>query len=80
MTLGLPFPKGTLTRTNALVLRHAAERVPIQARVFARWSDGSIQWLLIDFQANIAPDATTQYFLTQDIEARRAEPAPHRYD
>jgi hypothetical protein len=49
VTLGVPFPKGTLT-DGKVALRDADGRpVPVQAEPLARWSDGSVRWLLLDF-------------------------------
>jgi len=50
MTVGLPFPKGRLHGTEPLCLRDDAGRaLPVQTEVLARWSDGSVKWLLVDF-------------------------------
>ena len=75
LTLGVPFPKGMLADAGAVALiRDARERVHVQTRALARWADGSIQWLLIDFRADIRLDTPTQYFLTQDVETWNSEP------
>ena len=78
VTLGLPFPKGMLTGADSLVLQRATERVPVQTRALAHWSDDSIQWLLIDFRADTTPDMSTKYLLTKDADARYAAQAPSR--
>jgi hypothetical protein len=49
VTVGLPFPKGTLADLSALALLDPrGKRHPIQTAVLARWSDGSVKWLLLD--------------------------------
>jgi hypothetical protein len=49
VTVGLPFPKGSHTDLSALALIDPhGRRHPIQTAVLARWSDGSVKWLLLD--------------------------------
>jgi hypothetical protein len=46
----VPFPKGLLTDPEAVCLRDPDGRlVPLQRLPLARWSDGSVKWLLLDF-------------------------------
>lgn len=50
ITLGVPFAKGSLADIQRLELTDEDGRpVPLQTAPLARWSDGSIQWLLLDF-------------------------------
>src|SRR5205807_2078225 len=57
-TCGLPWPKGMLHDPNYLVLRdEKGESIPLQTRILDRWSDGSIRWLLLDWQATVNGDA-----------------------
>jgi|GEM_PF-128229 len=49
-TLGLPFPRGALSRTSFLRLVDSEGRpVPLQARALNHWPDGSVRWTLLDF-------------------------------
>jgi hypothetical protein len=60
VTFGLPFPRGGLTRTDALSLTDAAGRpLPLQLRPLDRWSDGSIRWLLVDSRVDWPGQDTT---------------------
>jgi hypothetical protein len=43
----------------------------------SRWIDGSIQWLLLDFQGHVS-GASAEYLLTEDSEARGPEPVGTR--
>jgi hypothetical protein len=53
VSLGIPFPKGMLCSTDALTLSDARGCVvPLQTAPLARWSDGSIKWVLLDFLLN----------------------------
>ena len=50
--VGLPLVRGRLRNPLDLTLRDDRGRsVPCQAQALARWSDGSIRWLLLDFLA-----------------------------
>jgi hypothetical protein len=50
VTVGLPFPRGGLQDTGPLSLLGAAgQPIPVQAEPLARWPDGSMKWLLLDF-------------------------------
>jgi len=64
VTFGIPFPKGTLTSPeNVRVLNPIGEEVPIQVSVLGEWPDGSIKWLLVDFQADVKPMSQAEYKL-----------------
>jgi hypothetical protein len=50
--LGIPLEKGMLQDPGRLVLTDSDHRErPVAGRALDRWSDGSIRWLLLDFQA-----------------------------
>jgi hypothetical protein len=69
VTVGIPLPKGQLYDPADLALYNASnERVPLQSEVLACWSDGSVQWLLLDFLADIAPRTTGAYTLRDGVE------------
>lgn len=54
ITTGLPFPKGLCHSPQSLALFHGdGRRLPLQSKVLDTWSDGSIRWALIDFQADV---------------------------
>lgn len=75
VSFGLPFPKGRLRDTSFLCLRADDDTaVPLQTRVLDRWSDGSIRWALIDFQASSAEGDATHYRLSDDVAERPACP------
>jgi hypothetical protein len=56
VTVGVPFPAGVCTDEQRICLSGNSGSVPVQASVLERWPDGSIRWVLLDFQAN-APDS-----------------------
>ncbi len=72
LTAGLPVPRGQLRSTDALRLLDGQGRVrPSQIEVSARWGDGSVKWLLLDFRAEVPALGQAGYLL-----AARSEPAP----
>jgi hypothetical protein len=62
VTMGLPLPKGQIHSPAELALyTDSGTRLPLQGEVLAQWSDGSVQWLLLDFLATVGPKATVAY-------------------
>jgi len=58
VTVGVPLPEGRLRDGSALAVVDGAQRLPVQARVQSRWPDGSVRWLLLDWQSHLDPGAT----------------------
>ncbi|MEQ6122504.1 T9SS type A sorting domain-containing protein [Reichenbachiella sp. MALMAid0571] len=52
VTGGVPFAKGSVFQKEDIGLAEKAS----QSRVLSRWSDGSIKWLLLDYQVDIEPE------------------------
>lgn len=51
VTTGVPFPMGRIGSENRLRLVDAGgKEVPLQAQTLLRWPDGSLKWVLLDFQ------------------------------
>ncbi len=54
VTVGVPLPKGACLDATSLRMRDQHGRpLPLQTQVLARWSDGSLKWVLLDFQATV---------------------------
>ena len=50
VTVGVPFPRGVLRNDASLsLLDSSGNAVPLQLNPLARWSDGSVKWMLFDF-------------------------------
>ncbi|RME75847.1 MAG: hypothetical protein D6776_02355, partial [Planctomycetota bacterium] len=74
VTSGLPLAPGAVRDTAALWIADPRGRpVPAQFRVEGRWPDGSIRWLLCDFQADVPANGTVRYRLRA---GGGANPAP----
>jgi hypothetical protein len=75
VTVGLPFPRGALPDGARLALHDADGRtVALQTEPLARWSDGSVKWLLLDF---ILPSvaAGRSHWLLQPAGSAQGRPA-----
>jgi PcRGLX-like N-terminal RIFT barrel domain/PcRGLX-like protein central beta sandwich domain len=76
VTSGVPFFRGELGDTEHLrLLDDAGSEIPVQAKITARWQDGSIKWLLLSFLATVAPQDTAAYILEYGTAIARAEAA-----
>lgn len=75
ITTGVPFARGHLADVDRLrLIGPDGLQRPLQARATDRWSDGSIRWALIDFQADVTSPADPPHLLFTDgaSEARAA--------
>jgi len=64
VTAGVPFPQGVVKDTSYLMLCDPhGKPVPLQTQVLSSWGDGSIQWVLVDFFANLEAHACGEYQL-----------------
>jgi hypothetical protein len=54
VTCGVPWPRGALHDPGLLVLTDTHGRpVSLQTKILDRWPDGSVRWVLLDWQASI---------------------------
>jgi len=53
VTMGVPFPQGVLKSMENLSLQADGNALPLQARTMLTWPDGSIKWVLLDFQRDL---------------------------
>lgn len=86
VTSGVPLAAGALVDPQAVALwTDDGRQVPLQTEVLARWPDGSIRWLLVDFQVDLAPGQCKVFTLEYGPQVRpepvpqpmRAEPQAH---
>jgi hypothetical protein len=67
LSRGIPIPAGALTNERQVrVVDGNGQDLPVQARVLLRHPDGSVSWLLLDTQADLAPHATSSLTLLLD--------------
>lgn len=82
VTSGVPIPiaLGLKSTTGLKVLRDGKTEVPAQFSVLARWngviSDQTkpIQWVLVDFQADVAAGGASTYYLTHEPDHKSPPP------
>jgi len=64
VTVGIPLPKGAVVDPSHLGLLDASEQsVVLQTQLLAKWPDGSVKWVLLDFQADVDGHHTAAYSL-----------------
>jgi hypothetical protein len=63
ITTGVPFAEGVLRNTALVRLMSGSTEVPAQYLPTAHWPDGSIRWLLLDFQMNLSASGSSQVTL-----------------
>lgn len=64
---GVPFSQGELTDVKHIILRGPdKERIPIQVKPLVFWKDGSIKWVLVQFQTTLL--AQTKQAITLHID------------
>ena len=64
VTTGVPLHRGDLQNLDRLsITGPGGGPVPAQFRTLSRWPDGSVRWVLVDFQAEVEPDGRAVYVL-----------------
>lgn len=64
VTSGVPFAQGDLAAPGDVRLLNAhGQEVSAQLETLSRWPDGSVRWLLVDFQANTQADRPSEYVI-----------------
>ncbi len=53
LTFGVPFPKGAIHHEREIRLWDEGNEIPVAAKITAQWPDGSVRFLLLDFQVDL---------------------------
>ena len=53
VTMGVPFPQGALRSKANLRVEAGGKERPLQTRTMLAWPDGSVKWVLLDFQTDL---------------------------
>ncbi|UCG49900.1 MAG: hypothetical protein JSU94_08970 [Phycisphaerales bacterium] len=53
VTSGVPLPEGGVAEPSCVRLRSDGKELPLQTEALSRWPDGSVKWLLLDFQIDL---------------------------
>ena len=76
VTGGIPLAEGAAPSGSRFVLLDKNNKpVPCQNEVLARWKDGSVRWILLDFQARPQSNGSDHFRLVWDPKAREAQPS-----
>ena len=67
ITSGIPFAKGVLWTPSNVRLTENGKEIPAQFRTTAHWPDGSMRWILADFQVDLQASGTTSITLQTGI-------------
>ena len=75
VTRGVPFPRGVVSDPSLLGVKDAdGSPVSAQFRALSRWPDGSLKWVLTDFQADVPAGGKATYAVCQsDVEAGQGD-------
>lgn len=63
VTSGIPFAKGILSSASKVRLLKGGAEIPAQFLRTAVWPDGSVRWLLVDFQVDLPASGTASLIL-----------------
>src|SRR5688572_7292351 len=67
VSIGVACPRGAVNRAERWGLTDQRGRaVPVQTTALDRWGDGSVRWLLAEFQADVLADTPSYYALAPD--------------
>ncbi len=70
IAVGISCPRGSVPRSERWALTDQRGRgVPVQTTVLDRWGDGSVRWLLAEFQADVDTTTAGVYALAPDATA-----------
>jgi hypothetical protein len=71
VTTGVPLPSGLCADPRRVALFDGSGRpMPLQAAVLDRWTDGTIRWLLLDFQADLQAHACDRLEVRVNADCR----------
>ena len=61
---GVPFPQGVLGSSRTVrLLDSSGSEIPLQTRTLGRWPDGTVKWVLVDFEADVPASSKAEYTL-----------------
>lgn len=69
---GVPIPQGQLGDGGMVRLLAGSAEIPVQIQTTARWPDGSVKWLLLNFAADVPAKSKSEYRLEYGHAVKRA--------
>lgn len=74
VTSGIPLPQGHLWKSSEVRLSSpTGEEIPLQTTVLSRWPDGSVRWLLLDFQLDLPASEQSEITLEYGHAVSRSD-------
>lgn len=70
VTSGVPLAEGTIRDPSYVRLYLDGKELPLQTETLCRWSDGSIKWLLLDFQIDLQANEKRRLVLEYGPETK----------
>ncbi len=70
ITSGVPFAQGALANAGLARMLSGGAEVPAQFLTTATWPDGSVRWLLCDFQTDLAASGSSSFTLQTGTAAQ----------
>ena len=67
ITTGVPFARGVLRDSQQVRITRSGSEIPSQFLPTAYWPDGSIRWLLVDFQTDLTASGSSQVTLQTGV-------------
>ena len=68
VSVGVGFPRGAIQCGDTWTLRApGGQPTPVQATALDCWGDGSVRWLLVEFQADVVPGDAAVYLLAPHV-------------
>lgn len=81
VSIGVACPRGQVQRAQTWALfAPTGGPVPLQTTTLDRWGDGSVRWLLVEFQADLIPGETQSYMLVPHADGLDAPASPLSID
>jgi hypothetical protein len=75
ITVGIPLAQGSLHDPDSVCLCGPQGQAPLQTQPLARWPDGSVKWLLLDFVADGVRKGRTTWAVSPAQGGRTPRPA-----
>jgi hypothetical protein len=72
VTSGVPLPEGVLKDPSCIRLLSDGEELPLQTEVLSYWPDGSVNWLLLDFQVDLDANSQRRLKLEYGSDVKRS--------
>lgn len=70
-SIGIPCPEGGIYTREQLKLHFRDQFMPLNVTQLASWPDGSMKWVLLDFQASVEANDKSLFQLVRDTDEGR---------